>query len=332
MQRIIQRPSYCGVFCEKWTNYRPLKAKWNGLVSIEIFNKANRGKVYIKPLGGNKLDILYNQNYQRIINKRNNFRQDYPFKNVILCDECKLPLHASASTGKSGRKFPSYHCSRNHKRISVPKKELEEKYQEYLSRIRFDDSFVSTLEKVVFQKYRQEEGDVADKSNFLSKKVIELKEQKQMKLRAIELTNSPIVKADLEREYEQLHLQIIEIQEQRNNLDLVEDEIHEFLRYARGLMEHPAEILAEAVNKQEQASLYSLFFDEFPTYSEILNGTPKLSLLFKLNSELRDEKSQVVTLQSLEWNSIESEIIRWREILYWCPSLMVKFSNTVKSA
>ncbi len=60
------------------------------------------------------------------------------------------------------------------------------------------------------------------------------------------------------------------------------------------------EILAEAVNKQEQASLYSLFFDEFPTYSEILNGTPKLSLLFKLNSELRDEKSQVVTLRGIE--------------------------------
>ncbi len=300
LQRTVQRTCYCGVICEKWTNYHPLRAKWDGLVSIETFNKANRGKVYINELPENRLEVLYDQNYTKLLHKRHAYRKDYPFKNIVLCPECRKPLFASGSTGKSGDTFHSYHCSRKHKRYAIPKKDLEKAFSAYLERIRFSDNFVATLEKVCFKKFRAEEGTLADKSNLVSKKVIELKEQKQLKLRAIETTTSLVVKADLEKEYEELHREILFSQNERNRLDVGEDEIHEFIKYARGIMEHPIEMLAEPANKHEQVALYSLFFSEFPTYPEILNGTPKLTLMFKLNQENTDENSQLVSLIEIE--------------------------------
>ena len=53
------------------------------------------------------------------------------------------------------------------------------------------------------------------------------------------------------------------------------------------------------MNMQEQLALYGLFFDEYPTYEEIVNGTPKLSLVFKLNDENKGIETQLVTLRGI---------------------------------
>ena len=105
---------------------------------------------------------------------------------------------------------------------------------------------------------------------------------------------------DLEKEYEELHEQILNMQETRNKLEITEDEIHSFIRYAKALVEHPVEILANPINMREQLALYSVFFERFPTYEEIANGTPKLSLVFRLSEEDSRDKSQMVTLPGVE--------------------------------
>ncbi len=49
-----------------------------------------------------------------------------------------------------------------------------------------------------------------------------------------------------------------------------------------------------------QRVLFNLVFEELPTYTEILNGTPKLSLAFKLSDSYLGQKTQYVTLQRIE--------------------------------
>ena len=65
-------------------------------------------------------------------------------------------------------------------------------------------------------------------------------------------------------------------------------------------MEHPAKLLTEADNLHERQELLSLFFQEVPTYQEILNGTPKLTPLFKLSEEFKVNKNHLVTLPGIE--------------------------------
>ena len=47
MQRIIQNTIYAGINVEKWTDYSPVKCAFDGLVTTDLFNRANRGKKYI---------------------------------------------------------------------------------------------------------------------------------------------------------------------------------------------------------------------------------------------------------------------------------------------
>ena len=48
LQNFIKRTSYCGIICKKWTKYIPIKAKWEGIVSIDLWNRANRGKFFLE--------------------------------------------------------------------------------------------------------------------------------------------------------------------------------------------------------------------------------------------------------------------------------------------
>lgn len=90
---------------------------------------------------------------------------------------------------------------------------------------------------------------------------------------------------------EEIQRQILEAQEQRNKLEVKENDIHSFIKYAKTLMEHPEEMLLKQKNFTILRSLFSLVFDKLPTYTELVNGTPKLSLSYKLSDEFKDAKS-----------------------------------------
>ncbi|KKS53468.1 MAG: hypothetical protein UV20_C0051G0006 [Candidatus Magasanikbacteria bacterium GW2011_GWA2_42_32] len=65
-------------------------------------------------------------------------------------------------------------------------------------------------------------------------------------------------------------------------------------------MEHPAENLLDIDDMRAQQTLFNLIFAGMPTYQEILNGTPKLSLVFKLSEEYQASKSHLVASRGVE--------------------------------
>ncbi len=56
-------------------------------------------------------------------------------------------------------------------------------------------------------------------------------------------------------------------------------------------MEHPEEMLLKQKNFTVLRSLFGLVFDKLPTHDEIVNGTPKLSLTYKLSEEFKGPQS-----------------------------------------
>jgi hypothetical protein len=62
-------------------------------------------------------------------------------------------------------------------------------------------------------------------------------------------------------------------------------------------VEHPADALVDVNSYEHQIAVNKLFFEEFPTYDDIVNRTPKLTLFFKLlSSENIDEDVDVSLL------------------------------------
>ena len=108
MDLLLRNPIYAGVNTEKWTQGKPVRTVFDGLVSIETFNKANRGKVVITEYG-NDVSISTEMAPAHQINKgiRN---PEFPYRKFVGCSVCGKPMYGSASRGCNGTYYPAYHC------------------------------------------------------------------------------------------------------------------------------------------------------------------------------------------------------------------------------
>ena len=100
--RFVRRTIYAGVNMEKWTGDRPLKCAFAGLVSVDIFNRANKGRRVIKAEAG-KITVkdIEEARYEEARYKDKNVRkEEFPYKRYVMCPECNRPLLGSVSTGR----------------------------------------------------------------------------------------------------------------------------------------------------------------------------------------------------------------------------------------
>ncbi len=299
LQEIIPRPIYCGVMCEKWTKYQPIKARYDGLVSIDVFNKANRSKVFIKE-NQDVLEILYNYHPERIMVTKTRDNPLFPYKQVIMCPFCKKPFMGSSPVGKSGKPFPTYHCSRkSHKYYGVPKDVFETAVENYVKNIKFSPEYMNAMEALVLDKYHTREKEILQTSVEMHRTIADLKAEQATKVKAFVDSNSSVVKSILEKEIDELEQHIKQANTESAKIDITESDIKQFIKEAKYVMEHLEELLLKPVNTTSQRSLFSLVFEELPTYADIVAGTPKLSLVFRLSEYFKAEKNTESRLGSL---------------------------------
>jgi len=290
-QRDIQNTIYAGVTCEKWTHYQPIWSKYPGLVSIDLFNQANRGKLIIKENDDGSLEVTRSKSKTGQIRNKNN--PLFPFK-FVRCPFCSNEMMGSCPKGKSGKGFATYHCARKHKYFGVNKKAFEDNIKNYITNLNFNPDVLNGLEITFLNKYRQREKEIVRASGDIHRNVADLEVQQAAKIEAIVATKSPIVRERLEQEVEQLESEIKKTRKERDKIQITRDDIKLFIAEAKQVMEHPAEILLNQSNSRVQRGLFGLVFEEMPTYHEIISGTPKLSYVFKLSSAFKVDKSQLV--------------------------------------
>ena len=305
LQRFIRQTEYAGVSYEKWNKHRPIKMRlFEGLVSIDTFNKANRGKIYISLNSDQTIEVQHDYSpWGKIKRLRDN--PEYPWK-CIACVMCKSEMLASASTGKSGKKYGAYHCGswksgkRAHKLFRISKADFEKNVREYLDNLKFEDSFLALLELHLLDQYREREKEILVASSSISHNVADLKTQLAKKLEDFGNAETQTVRRMIEEDIGKLEARIKQAESKRGHIEMTEKSIGSFRHYAAYIMEHPSEILTKADNLFARRMLLTLFFEETPTYNEILNGTPKLTSVFKLSDEFKANKNQLVTLPGIE--------------------------------
>lgn len=119
--RIVVQPAYGGYIRSSLTDGELVKAKWDGIVPIDV--------------------ILDNEKRQQGINvtgeKRPCLRDNpqYPLKNVLRCSHCGRNLRGSAPKCGSGVRSPRYHCP-DCKRIGSVKNDIaHEQFEKLLQSI-----------------------------------------------------------------------------------------------------------------------------------------------------------------------------------------------------
>ena len=281
LQRIYQRVTYAGFLCEKWTHNKPIKAQWKGLVSIELWNRANRGKIFIKEYGNEIFEILYDYKTEKPAYQRLRHNPEYPFK-CVSCPQCGKPLKGSAPRGNGGS-YPRYHCERGHKSFTVTRKQMDDTVQRFLEAVDYSDDYLEVLEEVLIRKLRQRQKDIVQESQKLNERVVILKSQQAQTLSTLITTGSSTVKNMLEKQLEQLELDIKKAESVRFTVDLTELNVKELIAYARKVVELPEKALIDKENPLRQKQLFRLFFEDLPTYEELDRGTAKKRFLFNKN-------------------------------------------------
>ena len=305
LQNIISNPIYCSVNTGVWLP-APIKTRYKGLVDIPTFNKANKGKKFIEE--NKDGSIIVHRDYGSHNLKRLKDNPLFPFKTVIRCPECGKPFMGSVSKGRSGAGFPAYHCSRGHKQYGVNKKEFEKNLTYFINNLKYKEGgFLKSFETTLINKYREKEKEIGEFSVKASTNVVDLETEKLQKIEAFTSTQNQIIRTALEKQIEEIQRQITEARGERNKLEIKENDIHAFVKYVKYLMEHPEEMLLNQKNFTILRALFGLVFDELPTYPEILNGTGKLSLPYKLSEEFYTSESFMAGDRGIEPRTADLE-------------------------
>lgn len=304
IQRLVKKPIYCGVRLDAWNNGKAVLAPIEPLVSIHLFNKANRGAVEVRKAESGEVKVAYN--VTKYVSHRHN--PDFLLRHVVACPKCSNPLLASKSRGKSGAYFGYYHCRRGHPYVGYAKAEFEETIGKYLDGLQAKPGFLPLFREVVRDVWIQQNQSQKSDQTQIGVHLQSLQRKQQDLIDAIPESQSQIVRRRLEEKIEELELIIEETQAKMTKSSIGEDEIDAYFAVAKKMLEHPKEVVFSAVNKERLERSWGFIFEAPPSYVEILNRTPRLTLIYRLNKEFSGSREQMVAHWPLESNTLESLI------------------------
>jgi site-specific DNA recombinase len=304
MQRIIQNTIYAGINVEKWTGYTPVKCTFDGLISIDLFNRANRGKKYI---AFNETDGEYEIQRQapkkHLVEKVMN-NPEFPYKKFVLCPECRGTLLGSASRGKTGKYYPAYHCSNKGHYFRIPKDQMDQRIVQFIQRIKINDQQIDLLITTIRQEFERRQSLSGDNHRAIEKQIEVLRSQAEAAVGKIMLLSNPTAIAYLENEIDQIEQKIVKLEKEKQqmkskkpiNIDLI-------LKHVRYFLEHLDLLLLKQADPHRKAQLFGVLFNQLPTYNDLDYGNQKTPLFTGVNALFRLaplEKSQMVIPRRIE--------------------------------
>ena len=304
MQRIITNTIYAGINVEKWTNYEPTKCAFEGLISTDLFNRANRGKKYI---AFNEADGEYEIQRQapkkHLVEKVMN-NPDFPYKKFVLCPECRGSLLGSASRGKTGKYYPAYHCSNKGHYFRVPKDHMDEKIAQFISRIKVNQDQIDLLLTTVRKEFERRQALSGNDEQAIDKQIRALKGEAEAALSKIMLLSNSTAITYLENEIEQIHKKITRLEKEKQQMKSKKPiNIDRVLARVRYFLENLDLLLLKQPNPHKKAQLFGVLFDRLPTYADLDYGTQKTLLFTGVNPIFALaglSKSQMVTSRRIE--------------------------------
>lgn len=314
-RRMLERPLYAGFNFEKWTYWRPVKAHHPAIVSVKMWNAANKSRWELKKTGQGPSE--WERINLKTSTERRSYRRarpDFPFKALILCQECRKPMKASFSKGKYER-FGYYHCARDHKRVAIRREALHNLLNATLSDLTFTPEIAVRFEDHIRAVWVEKVGALNRHLAGANQEVGHLRLEADAIFEKIKLANSPMIIERLEGEYEALEQRITQLEATREDTQFDERDANRVIKWARHMVEHLDELILDAEDEGLRGVFWSLIFSEPPTLEDIRNGTPRISPLVRLKGELSDEKSHLVARQRFGWNSLAQELFRWADRL-----------------
>lgn len=295
--RIINSPVYAGITCEKWTNNKAVRLKFNGLITVDLFNRANRGKFIINDTGAD-VRFIVNKDPAHA-NKIGTKTNDFPFKKVVLCPECNKPLHGSASRGKLGKYYPAYHCRREGHNVRIPLAEFEETIERFVKSLHVNEAYLDAFEEKVLKEWSKRNAQHINETEAIEDRVKALSLEARQSMDKIKFLNNETAIKFIEEEIVRIEKEIEALQYEKSSIKVEKPlEMKDIMRYARYFFEHLDILLLQQSNATAKANFFSLIFTEAPSFADLKVRTPE------------NKKTTEVSDVFLALNSPESHLAR----------------------
>lgn len=296
----IQNPIYAGVNYVKWTKDNPHKGKFDGLVSIETFNKANKGKILVTEEADNQVRVDIRQAPEYRIKKgvRN---PDFPYKRVVLCPHCNQPLFGSASKGRLGKYYPAYHCNKRGHYFRVPKDKFNETISKFIKNIKIAPGYADALTETVTKEWERRQSQSQQGKVNIDERITQLKSQAQLTADKIRYLTSEVAIKYVEEDLVKIDTEIGDLLAQKEK-EIAEKPVDasEVMSYVTYFLEHMDDLLIHGEDPEAQALHFGILFDQAPTYEELNSGTQKLTDAIKLNDVFVMSKGDLAPRLGLE--------------------------------
>jgi site-specific DNA recombinase len=286
---ILENPVYAGINPEKWTQGQPVKCKFDGLVSIELFNRANRGKTVISEVDG-KLTIHRRQPPEHLP-KKGVKNAEFPYKRVIMCPKCDKPLLGSASRGRHGKYFPAYHCDQRGHKFRVKKRDFDQTVVEFVQGIQIAPKFVEMLSSAVLTEWEERQAMLRTDELHIDAKIKELRTQIQLAVDKIKFLSSDIAIKYIEEEIVKLEAEISGLMIEKEKQAAKEPpNVNKVLALVRYFLEHLDYLLLQQRDPVIRAKFFGLLFNRLPNYEALISGTPDFVPVIELNQLFQQRK------------------------------------------
>ena len=283
---------YCGIIKEKWTHDKPVKAQFDGLVSVDLFNEANRGRIFVEIDSRDNITIKRKAVPNHLKNKQV-YNPDYPYKQVVACPKCGKTLSGSATRGKLGKHYPAYHCSRDGHYFRVPKPEFDKTIEGFVRAITIKPEYVDDVIAAIAELWRERQAKQID----ASRQRLEHRESLQSQIKAtvdrMRIVTSETALKYLEEDIVSVEKELAELDEEIARQPNLQAEFDQVLQYAKYILEHLSELLLDLCNPLRKAAFFGAVFNKLPTYEQINFGThknsppPEVNELFQIRTEYK---------------------------------------------
>jgi len=300
----IRKPIYAGVNDEKWTNDEPVKTKFEGLITIDLFNKANRGKVLlIEEDDGVK---IYKNKPEEWRLKKSVKNPAYPYKRYVLCPKCRHSLYGSASKGRNGNHYPAYHCNKRHHYFRVPVEAFEKTIKNFVKRVRVTKEGVDKLKTKVLSKWEENISNGKRDVQSVEEKIKDLEGQKTLiGNQLFKLTSDVALKLmedklkEIDNEIKKLSKYKTEQEDKNINMEIILAVVAEYL-------ENLEFLLLGSPNPLKRAAYFGVLFTQTPTYDDLISGNVQLAPYFELINDAGSSNPATVSRPYKSWNYVNS--------------------------
>ncbi len=282
--RLMRNPIYAGVNVEKWTDNEPVKCMFEGLVSIDLFNRANKGKRTIVEHANSRISIYDKQPPEHLTNKGKR-SADFPYKKFVMCPQCNKPLLGSASRGKSGKYYPAYHCNKRGHNFRVSKQDLETRVNEFIGDLQISPEKLDTLFKAIDASWEKMNAEYQVSLNSFDERIQALENEATITVGKLKVLSSDTAIKYMEEDLLKIEKEINNLKQQKEAMKNKKPlDIGKAKARIKYFVEHLDELLKKQIDPIKKAQFFGVIFNQVPTYEDIKSRTQKTPQFSGVNS------------------------------------------------